>query len=310
MTINQFTAGTLQWAGQGVIAIDRARMLAGQPASMVYFDLSSTDPNLGGMLPADLDGPAPPAGSPGYFVQMDDDAWGYSAGPTAALALPRRLGEPVRIHVHRSESPAHGRVRFGSVRLHAVRPAARDHCTSGRALRPPDVSAAVPQLRHTRVARGQSHRRHRRPGPCRHPLVRGARSPGRRRSSISRARTHPMRTTAASAALRWTASAISRSGSRPRGHARILDPLHRAPGRRPARRADARRSGSDGGRRIADARLGTLGRLQCAARRSESTDARSGTRASTTRRPAKRRGGPASGRSRFRRARARRACRS
>ena len=79
MTINQFTSGTLQWAGQGVIAIDRARMLAGQPASIVYFDLSSTDSNLAGMLPADLDGPAPPAGSPGYFVQMDDDAWGYSA---------------------------------------------------------------------------------------------------------------------------------------------------------------------------------------------------------------------------------------
>ena len=34
MTINQFTSGTLQWAGQGVIAIDRARMLAGQPASI------------------------------------------------------------------------------------------------------------------------------------------------------------------------------------------------------------------------------------------------------------------------------------
>src|SRR5687767_5455188 len=78
MTINQFTAGTLQWAGQGVIAIDRARMLAGQPASIVCFDLSSTDPNLSGMLPADLDGPAPPAGSPGYFVQIDDYAWGYS----------------------------------------------------------------------------------------------------------------------------------------------------------------------------------------------------------------------------------------
>ena len=78
MTINQFTAISLQWAGQGVIAIDRARMLAGQPATMVYFDLSSTDPNLGGMLPADLDGPSPPPGSPAYFMQVDDDAWGYA----------------------------------------------------------------------------------------------------------------------------------------------------------------------------------------------------------------------------------------
>jgi subtilase family serine protease len=78
MAINQFEDITLQWAGQGVLAIDRARMLAGEPASMVHFDLASTDIHLGGMLPADLDGMAPPPGSPGYFVQLDDDAWGYS----------------------------------------------------------------------------------------------------------------------------------------------------------------------------------------------------------------------------------------
>jgi hypothetical protein len=30
------------------------------------------------MLPADWDGPGPPAGAPNPFVQMDDDAWGYS----------------------------------------------------------------------------------------------------------------------------------------------------------------------------------------------------------------------------------------
>jgi hypothetical protein len=45
---------------------------------MVYFDLYGVDPNLGGMLPSELDGAAPPAGSPNYFVQVDDDAWGYS----------------------------------------------------------------------------------------------------------------------------------------------------------------------------------------------------------------------------------------
>jgi len=78
MAINQFTEITLEFAGQGVVAFDRASMLAGQPATMVYFDLASRDMNLGGMLPADLDGPPPPAGSPGYFVLVDDDAWGYS----------------------------------------------------------------------------------------------------------------------------------------------------------------------------------------------------------------------------------------
>jgi subtilase family serine protease len=78
MTINQYTSISLQWAGQGVVAFDRARMLAGQPASAIYYDLASVDINLGGMLPADLDGPAPPAGSPEYFVQVDDDSWGYA----------------------------------------------------------------------------------------------------------------------------------------------------------------------------------------------------------------------------------------
>jgi Fibronectin type III domain len=81
MAINQFTYQLpqgLTWAGQGVAAFDRARMLSGQAASMVYFDLYGVDPNLGGMLPSELDGAAPPAGSPNYFVQVDDDAWGYS----------------------------------------------------------------------------------------------------------------------------------------------------------------------------------------------------------------------------------------
>lgn len=78
MAINQFSAVTLEFAGQGVIAFDRDKMLAGLPATMQYLDLAGLDMTLAGMLPADLDGPAPPPGSPGYFVQMDDDAWGYS----------------------------------------------------------------------------------------------------------------------------------------------------------------------------------------------------------------------------------------
>ncbi|OFW23577.1 MAG: hypothetical protein A3G21_06525 [Acidobacteria bacterium RIFCSPLOWO2_12_FULL_66_21] len=78
MGINQFTSGSLQWAGQGVAAFDRTRMLNGEPAGMIYFDLAPVDMNLGGMLPSDVDGPPPPAGSPNYFVQADDDLWGYS----------------------------------------------------------------------------------------------------------------------------------------------------------------------------------------------------------------------------------------
>jgi Bacterial Ig domain len=80
MTMNQFTCNfiTCNWAGQGVVVFERDQMLTGGTARMVYFDLYNVDPNLGGMLPSDLDGPLPPAGAPNTFVQVDDNAWGYS----------------------------------------------------------------------------------------------------------------------------------------------------------------------------------------------------------------------------------------
>ena len=76
MSINQFAGNS--WGGAGAVAFERDKMLQGLPAQMVYFDLYGVDPNLGGMLPADLDGPAPAAGSPNIFAQMDDNAYGYS----------------------------------------------------------------------------------------------------------------------------------------------------------------------------------------------------------------------------------------
>lgn len=75
MSVNQF-AGTA-WGGAGVVAFERDKMLQGLSAQAVYFDLYSIDPNLGGMLPSDLDGPAPAAGTPNYFVQADDNGFGY-----------------------------------------------------------------------------------------------------------------------------------------------------------------------------------------------------------------------------------------
>ena len=80
LSVNQFSCRFIScsWAGQGVAAFERDQMLAGQAARMVFFDLYTTDPNLGGMLPSDLDGAAPPAGTPNYFVQVDDNAWSYS----------------------------------------------------------------------------------------------------------------------------------------------------------------------------------------------------------------------------------------
>ena len=80
MTVNQFNQRSLSWGGAGVVAFERSKMLAGDgTARMIYFDLYSVDPNLGGMLPSDLDGTAqPPAGAPNVFAQIDDNAWGYT----------------------------------------------------------------------------------------------------------------------------------------------------------------------------------------------------------------------------------------
>jgi hypothetical protein len=73
MSINQFSGSS--WAGAGAVAFERSKMLAGLPARMVYFDLYAANPNFGGMLPSDLDGlRPPPAGSPNYFVEVDDNA--------------------------------------------------------------------------------------------------------------------------------------------------------------------------------------------------------------------------------------------
>ncbi|MBI3782174.1 MAG: hypothetical protein HY270_02115 [Deltaproteobacteria bacterium] len=77
MTDNQFASLSGSFQGGGVFAFDRSKMLAGDPsAAYLYFDLSLLDPSIGGMLPADLDGPAPPPGTPGYFAYFTSTVWG------------------------------------------------------------------------------------------------------------------------------------------------------------------------------------------------------------------------------------------
>ena len=84
MTANQFTNGS-SWGGAGVWAFDRAKMLNGQAATFQYFDLGTVDTNFGGMLPADLDGSnLPPAGSPAYFFEVDDNVGTPGLGADAA----------------------------------------------------------------------------------------------------------------------------------------------------------------------------------------------------------------------------------
>jgi len=79
---------------------ERDKMLLGQVARMVYFDLLAVDSNLGGMLPSDLDGATPPpAGAPNAFVVFDDNAWG-TPRPAAVLEFPRRLDHTGEFDVH------------------------------------------------------------------------------------------------------------------------------------------------------------------------------------------------------------------
>ena len=72
MSCDQSNNGSLTWGGPGVAAFERDKMLQGKVAQMVYVDVGAVNPNFGGMLPADLDGPTLPLdGSPNYFVATD-----------------------------------------------------------------------------------------------------------------------------------------------------------------------------------------------------------------------------------------------
>jgi len=84
LTLNQFNQDSLNWAGAGVVVLERDQMLLGQPARMVYFDLQPVNEDFSGLLPADLDGSPPPPNTPNYFVEMDDDALGW---PTDQLSV-------------------------------------------------------------------------------------------------------------------------------------------------------------------------------------------------------------------------------
>jgi uncharacterized repeat protein (TIGR01451 family) len=69
MTVHEFNAAGTIYLGQSASAFDRAKLLNGDSAApLVTFALGT---NLGGMLPADLDGPPPASGTPGFFFMTD-----------------------------------------------------------------------------------------------------------------------------------------------------------------------------------------------------------------------------------------------
>ena len=65
---------TAHEGSQGVYVFDRANMLTGNPAGFVKFSLpgDTSCPRGSRVLPSDLDGPLPPAGSPNFFVRTQE----------------------------------------------------------------------------------------------------------------------------------------------------------------------------------------------------------------------------------------------
>ena len=79
MSTHEFNASSLSYVGAGVFAFERDKMLNGQPARMIYFDLGTLpapyNTAFGGHLPSNLDGfNPPPTGAPNYFVEVDSSA--------------------------------------------------------------------------------------------------------------------------------------------------------------------------------------------------------------------------------------------
>ena len=83
MSTHEFNPSS--YVGSGVFAFEREKMLLGQPAQMVYFDLALVNSDFFGHLPSDLDGATPPpAGAPNYFAQVDDSS---EIGPVDAMRI-------------------------------------------------------------------------------------------------------------------------------------------------------------------------------------------------------------------------------
>jgi hypothetical protein len=87
LAVNQYAGiNPRVFAGQGALAFERDQMLKGLPARTIYFNLFPVNPNFGGALPSDLDGPIlPPPGAPNTFVEVDDDGFGWT--PIDRLSL-------------------------------------------------------------------------------------------------------------------------------------------------------------------------------------------------------------------------------
>ena len=107
MSTDEFLGG--DYAGSGVFAFDRTKMLNGDPlSSYIYFDLASpTTIRLGGLLPSDLDGlNAPPPNAPNVFAGYTATEYGDAQDAIRLFDFHADFANPANsTFVERPESP-------------------------------------------------------------------------------------------------------------------------------------------------------------------------------------------------------------
>lgn len=108
MSTDEFFGST--YAGSGVFAFDREKMLRGDPAAgYIYLDLASPSTiRLGGLLPVDFDGldHPPPAGAAGMFIGYAATEYGYPQDMLRLFEFRPDFADPVRsTFAERAESP-------------------------------------------------------------------------------------------------------------------------------------------------------------------------------------------------------------
>ncbi len=72
MSINRFSSGSLSYMGTGAIAMDRTKMIAGDPSATMILKTLSSSAEPYAVLPSDCDGAFPPVGTPNYFTYQND----------------------------------------------------------------------------------------------------------------------------------------------------------------------------------------------------------------------------------------------
>lgn len=105
MTTNMFNAST--FGGVGVFVFERAQMLLGNAAKFILFDLSTFDLSLFGLQPADVDGAAPPGGTPNYVAGYMADEFGDPSDQIRLFDVTVNFAPvtPTGTFVERGESP-------------------------------------------------------------------------------------------------------------------------------------------------------------------------------------------------------------